>query len=420
MLTHRPFSLSLIARRLVILLCAVFIGGCSSSDDDTPIPTRVPPIDLGIPPTVVLPDTPPTPLPPTWTPKPTLTPVIIATVERTKRPTETPFIIPTRTRPPEVEAQVRQLSDLPVISARNAARLREIVQIEQSVRDLAFSPDGTLLVLASNYEGVFVYDMAALDYPLRRMGTTWNWPRSLSYHPRQAQVAVAYDDGMARIWNPETGGVVRVIDAPGQEAWSVAFNADGTLLAVGGESGRISLWDAENGTLLCELNTSGSQVERLVFQPGGDLLLSGGFEDYVWVWNTTACTQQAVLDSGGGGVKALIFSPDGQIIASGGDYQMSVSLWDSRLLDDPEPVDGLEGDISYVSALAYSPDGSLIAALSSDDELVVWDTTTREPVAQINTRLSWAEVLRFSPDGRLLVLGGAFSDTVLYGVTAGG
>jgi WD40 repeat protein len=138
------------------------------------------------------------------------------------------------------------------------------------------------------------------------------------------------------------------------------------------------------------------------------------------VWNTTACTQQAVLDSGGGGVKALIFSPDGQIIASGGDYQMSVSLWDSRLLDDPEPVDGLEGDISYVSALAYSPDGSLIAALSSDDELVVWDTTTREPVAQINTRLSWAEVLRFSPDGRLLVLGGAFSDTVLYGVTAGG
>jgi WD40 repeat protein len=403
-----------------IVACVLIITGCTSGDDG-PTPTRIPPIDLGNnPPTAVLPDAPPTPLPPTWTPKPTLTDVPLVTAERTPRPTTTPYIIPTRTRPPEVEAQVRQLSDLPVITAKNAARLSQVAQLEQQVKDFAFSPDGTRLALAVNYEGLWIYNPAALDYPLRRMGTSWYWPRDVSYHPDELQVAVAYDDGQVRVWNPETGGVVRVIDAFSGDVWAVSYSSDGRILAAGGNNGRIKLWDSASGSLLCELNGSSSDVYRLVFQPAGTLLLAGGDEDYIWVWDTTSCTQRAVLEGGGYG-NALVFSPDGKTFASGGgSFNNVINLWNSLSLEDDQPLAQLETGFGYAVGLAFSPDGSLLAAATSEDELRVWDVATRQQVAQISTRLFWVDALRFSPDSRLILLAGEYSDMVFFGVTSGG
>ncbi|MBI5957876.1 MAG: hypothetical protein HY866_04020 [Chloroflexi bacterium] len=405
-----------------IVVCALVITGCSSDRDDAPVPTRIPPIDFGNPPpTAIIPDAPPTALPPTWTPKPSLTPAPLTTIERTPRPTETPYIIPTRTRPPDVEAQVRQLSDLPVITAENAARLTQVALLEQQVRDVVFSPDGSRLVLAVNYQGVQVYDLAGLDFRLRRMGTTWNWPLSLSYHPTRPQVAAAYDDGRVRIWNPETGGVVRVIDAFNEAVWSVAFSSNGQMLAGGGDNGRIKLWEADSGALVCELNASADEVYRLDFQPaGGTLLIAGGNEEYVWVWDTASCTQRAILATNSF-ANTMAFNPDGKSFAGSGDVSdYTIYIWDSLALDEAEPLMKLETGFGFAIGLAYSPDGSLLAAITSDDELLIWDMATYRQVAQISTYVDWADVVRFSPDSRLILLAGEYTDVVFYGVTSGG
>ena len=78
-----------------------------------------------------------------------------------------------------------------------------------------------------------------------------------------------------------------------------------------------------------------------------------------------------------GDVTALAFSPDGSIFASGnrsGDD--AVYLWDSQT---GEAVHTFVGHALYVTDIAFSPDGQTLASSSYDGTILLWDMTTLAP-----------------------------------------
>ncbi len=101
-------------------------------------------------------------------------------------------------------------------------------------------------------------------------------------------------------------------------------------------------------------------------------------------------------------VLALAFSPDGKMLASGGrDY--AVRLWDTATRKELSVLRAHEG---YVEAVAFSPDGTLLASTGGDYTVRLWDTVSEVYIAALRGHGSWVFTLAFSPDGRLLASAG--------------
>ena len=169
------------------------------------------------------------------------------------------------------------------------------------------------------------------------------------------------------------------------------------------------IWDLETGQPAYIFSPEwGAEVNTVAISPDGTQLAYGsGIQDEVFRFNLSTRKLMSPLSARGDAwrIKSIKFSPDGQLLTSGfdhtGDYDEPVEIWN---LKNETMIVSIRGHEGGVAGIAFSPSGDLLASMSIEGHVYVWNTLTWLPKHEFNAFDDDLVNIAFSPDGRWLTI----------------
>jgi WD40 repeat protein len=152
--------------------------------------------------------------------------------------------------------------------------------------DVAFSSDGHLVATAEfnnrGRERVRIWDWAGGEVLLT---IDAEGPSArVDFDPNGPRVVLSGSEGLAEIWDVESGARAAVLAGPPGGVKDLAFSPDGSRIATASVDGLVRVFDAETGAPELRLRGSGCAVEGVAFSPDGTKLASTSWCDGVRVW----------------------------------------------------------------------------------------------------------------------------------------
>jgi RNA polymerase sigma factor (sigma-70 family) len=237
-----------------------------------------------------------------------------------------------------------------------------------------------------------------------------------------------------RLWDLHTGKPGRVLGKASMHFGVVAFSPDGRLVAADGDRA-IHIWDVREGKEVRQIEGLAHRVTTLRFSPDGKTLACGadpmgdtGGEPTLWLLDV-ASGKEIRSFARRACVGSLAFSPDGKVLASGdgwwsgrsdlgGSAEASVRLWDATTGKELRRYN-MSG-ASAVRALAFSPDGKLIASGGSGEQessVHLWEAVTGRLIRRFEGHHSWVWAVAFAADGLTVASGAGDSTILLWDIT---
>jgi WD40 repeat protein/class 3 adenylate cyclase/type II secretory pathway predicted ATPase ExeA len=151
--------------------------------------------------------------------------------------------------------------------------------------DVAFSFDAHLVATAEfngSEHRVRVWEWARGEVVLT-IDAEGPWPQ-VDFDPNRPRVVLSGSDGLAEVWDVESGARVAVLAGPPGGVKDLAFSPAGSRIAIAGVDGLVRLFDAETGIQQLSLRGSGCEIEGVSFSPDGTKLASTSWCDGVRIW----------------------------------------------------------------------------------------------------------------------------------------
>lgn len=241
---------------------------------------------------------------------------------------------------------------------------------------VAFSPDGQTLAAATN-GGVEVWDLTTRKLVARLTQTTLAFSVAFSRDSKTLAFVDGWGDSVV-LWDLESHRELRVLKGNDVPTGSVAFSPDGKTLAMAGSAARgrvgVALYNLAMGEQTSR-NVDG-EATSVAFSPVGRSLALGvngrHSNGVVQLLDLPSLAESKTLRGHTDKVRAVAFSPDGTLLATGS-FDRTARLWNF--------ADGTEvrtfGTFSApVMSVAFSRDGKKVAAGVCDGTARVWDVST--------------------------------------------
>jgi serine/threonine-protein kinase len=296
---------------------------------------------------------------------------------------------------------------------------------------MATDRNGSRLAVGDNQGGVRVFD-AVTARELLGPGERWTSGTFLALSPTDKLQAAGTGDLFGKAWEADTGKEHPLFAAP-VAVNAAAFTPDGRLLLLACEDGSVRIWDAANfKEEVSALGRHDSGVISVAVSPDGNTAASGSRDGVIIIWDLATGHKRTTLmrahgtDTSAFPVTALAFSPDGKILASSSKETVveknvpikdkSVKLWKVQT---GSKAGVLSGHTQGVTSLAWSPDGKTIAAAGEDRTIQLWDAVTMKAQPPVTTNAAPASSLIYHPTSAELIAAGQEGKLIFWNPATG-
>ncbi|MEU6121851.1 NB-ARC domain-containing protein [Streptomyces sp. NPDC047123] len=182
-------------------------------------------------------------------------------------------------------------------------------------------------------------------------------------------VASGGEDGVIRLWDINTGQLLRAHQAHTGWVFATELSPDGLVLASAGDDGAIRLWRTDTGDPIGVLPGHNRRIRSLAFAPSGPTLLSGAEDGAVHVWDVDRLALLRSMRTVGTPVWSVAIGGDSHSLVAVAGEDEFVRLFDlrtGRLLDERA------AHRDWVRSVAFAPGTSALASGSGDRSVTVW------------------------------------------------
>jgi WD40 repeat protein len=258
----------------------------------------------------------------------------------------------------------------------NAATGKEVRRFEgtkSTLNDVAFSPDGKLVVAVGDPNQNSIATVHLWDFESGKYLPTGHFHHpnrvyALAFSPEGRGLLTGCQDNIARLWSWPDGKELMRFKGHTLLVHAVAFVGDGKQVLTGGRDGVAILWDAGTGKPLMRYDAQTGGIPSLAVGRDGKTFLAGNLDGTVRLWDLGSGKQLKGFVSSGDKVLAVAISPDGKRLAYGG-FDKKVHLLDVATGQEVKVYPALAGN---VESIVFSGDSSRILAAGLDSRVSLW------------------------------------------------
>lgn len=282
--------------------------------------------------------------------------------------------------------------------------------------DVAFSPDGRLLVTASNDTTAHLWD-AITGQHLYQLTGHQDGIAAVAFSPDGQFVATGSGDMTVHLWNVKTGREVRRFIGHTLGINDVIFSSDGQLLLTASNDLTACLWTVATGEQIrCFVGGHSDLIRSAALSPDGILVATSSQDTTVCLWTAATGEQRQCLQGHTEPARTVLFHPDGKRLLTSA-WDGTVRIWD---LATGQELSKLEYENRFINQIALSPDGqSLLTASRAGGRACLWALEGEEPLRCFEGHLAGVNSVAFSPDGHTIATGSADRTARLWNMDDG-